>query len=49
MHFTNFYFHVLTTKDMAGNTATRTYTIKKRKIPKVGEIVNYTPDTPSTG
>ena len=34
---------------MAGNTATRTYTIKKRKIPKVGEIVNYTPDTPSTG
>ena len=26
-----------------------TYTIKKRKIPKVGEIVNYTPDTPSTG
>ena len=34
---------------MAGNTATRTYTIKKRKIPKVGEIVNYTPDTTSTG
>ena len=34
---------------MAGNTATRTYTIKKRKIPKVGEIVNYTPNTPSTG
>ena len=34
---------------MAGNTATRTYTIKKRKIPKVGEIVNYTPDIPSTG
>ena len=34
---------------MAGNTATRTYTIKKRKIPKVGEIVSYTPDTPSTG
>ena len=34
---------------MAGNTATRTYTIKKRKMPKVGEIVNYTPDTPSTG
>ena len=34
---------------MAGNTATRTYTIKKRKIPKVGEIVNYNPDTPSTG
>ena len=34
---------------MAGNTATRTYTIKKRKIPRVGEIVNYTPDTPSTG
>ena len=50
IHFTNFYLHfVLTTKDMAGNTATRTYTIKKRKIPKVGEIVNYTPDTPSTG
>ena len=43
------YTVVLTTKDMAGNTATRTYTIKKRKIPKVGEIVNYTPDTPSTG
>ena len=34
---------------MAGNTATRTYTIKKRIIPKVGDIVNYTPDTPSTG
>ena len=34
---------------MAGNTATRTYTIKKRKIPKVGEIVDYKPDTPSTG
>ena len=34
---------------MAGNTATRTYTIKKRKIPKVGEIVKYTPNTPSTG
>ena len=33
---------------MAGNTATRTYTIKIR-YPKVGEIVNYTPDTPSTG
>ena len=49
MHFTNFYLHVLTTKDMAGNTATRTYTIKKRKIPKVGEIVNYTPDIPNTG
>ena len=49
IHFTNFYLHVLTTKDNAGNTATRTYTIKKRKIPKVGEIVNYTPDTPSTG
>ena len=49
MNFTNFYLHVLTTKDIAQNTATRTYTIKKRKIPKVGEIVNYTPDTPSTG
>ena len=49
IHFTNFYLYVLTTKDNAGNTATRTYTIKKRKIPKVGEIVNYTPDTPSTG
>ena len=50
IHFTNFYLHfVLTTKDNAGNTATRTYTIKKRKIPKVGEIVNYTPDTPNTG
>ena len=43
------YTVVLTTKDNAGNTATRTYTIKKRKIPKVGEIVSYTPDTPSTG
>ena len=39
---------VLTTKDYAQNTATRTYTIKIR-YPKVGEIVNYTPDTPSTG
>ena len=34
---------------MAGNTATRTYTIKVKLGPKVGEIVNYTPDTPSTG
>ena len=33
---------------MAGNTATRTYTIYIAR-PKVGEIVNYTPDTPSTG
>ena len=48
MNFTNFYLHVLTTKDMAGNTATRTYTIYIAR-PKVGEIVNYTPDTPSTG
>ena len=34
---------------MAGNTATRTYTIKVKLGPKVGEIVNYTPNTPSTG
>ena len=33
---------------MAGNTATRTYTIYIAR-PKVGEIVRYTPDTPSTG
>ena len=33
---------------MAGNTATRTYTIKKRKIPKVGEYVKYNPKTPSS-
>ena len=33
---------------MAGNTATRTYTIYIAR-PKVGEIVNYTPDIPSTG
>ena len=33
---------------MAGNTATRTYTIYIAR-PKVGEIVNYTPDTPNTG
>ena len=34
---------------MAGNTATRTYTIKVKLGPKVGDIVKYTPDTPSTG
>ena len=33
---------------MAGNTATRTYTIYIAR-PKVGEIVKYTPNTPSTG
>ena len=33
---------------MAGNTATRTYTIKLR-FPHVGDYVDYKPDTPSTG
>ena len=41
------YTVVLTTKDMAGNTATRTYTIKTR-YPKVGEYVKYNPNTPSS-
>ena len=48
MQFTNFYLHVLTTKDMAGNTATRTYTIKLR-FPHVGDYVDYRPDIPSSG
>ena len=48
MHFTNFYLHVLTTKDNVGNSSSRTYIIYIAR-PKVGEIVNYTPDTPSTG
>ena len=47
IHFTNFYLHVLTTKDMAGNTATRTYTIKKKKFPEIGQYVKYTPDSAS--
>ena len=47
MCFTNFYLHVLTTKDMAGNTVTRTYTIKTR-YPKVGEYVKYNHNTPSS-
>ena len=48
MHFTNFYLHVLTTKDNVGNSSSRTYTIKL-KFPHVGEYVNYKPDTPNTG
>ena len=48
MHFTNFYFHVLTTKDNAQNTATITYTIKLR-FPHVGDYVDYRPDIPSSG
>ena len=35
IHFTNFYLHVLTTKDYAQNTATRTYTIKVDKTPPI--------------
>ena len=38
---------VLTTKDIAGNTATRTYTIKKKKFPEIGQYVKYTPDSAS--
>ena len=41
------YTVVLTTKDMAGNTATRTYTIKKKKFPEIGQYVKYTPDSAS--
>ena len=48
MHFTNFYLHVLTTKDYAQNTETRTYIIKI-KFPHVGDYVSYKPDTPSAG
>ena len=48
MHFTNFYFHVLTTKDNVGNSSSRTYIIKL-KFPHIGEYVNYKPDTPNTG
>ena len=48
MHFTNFYLHVLTTKDNAQNTATRTYTIKLR-FPHIGDYVSYKPDTPNIG
>ena len=33
---------------MAGNTATRTYTIKLR-FPHIGDYVSYKPDTPSAG
>lgn len=32
---------------MAGNTATRTYTIKKKKFPEIGQYVKYTPDSAS--
>ena len=42
------YTVVLTTKDMAGNTATRTYTIKLM-FPHIGDYVSYKPDTPSIG
>ena len=47
----NLYYYnlsVLTTKDYAQNTETRTYIIKI-KFPHVGEYVNYKPDTPNTG
>ena len=47
----NLYYYnlfVLTTKDNVGNSSSRTYTIYIARL-KVGEIVNYTPDTPSTG
>ena len=43
IHFTNFYLHVLTTKDNAQNTATRTYTIYIAKL-KIGDYVKYVPD-----
>ena len=42
IHFTNFYLHVLTTKDIAQNTATRTYTIKLR-FPHIGDYIDYSP------
>ena len=48
IHFTNFYLHVLTTKDNVGNSSSRTYIIKL-KFPHIGEYVNYKPDTPNTG
>ena len=47
----NLYYYnlfVLTTKDYAQNTETRTYIIKI-KFPHVGDYVSYKPDTPSAG
>ena len=43
IHFTNFYLHVLTTKDNVGNSSSRTYTIYIAKL-KIGDYVKYEPD-----
>ena len=48
IHFTNFYLHVLTTKDNVGNSSSRKYTIYIARL-KIGDYVKYTPDTPNTG
>ena len=43
MHFTNFYLHVLTTKDIVGNSSSKTYIIYIAKL-KIGDYVQYIPD-----